>query len=193
MICAHVLFWGVIAARLVQRNTATELQSVVATNSVPSRWNFAALILVGITMGSFYPLLLVLVVEPRFVGPRLLPDLFVLRMAGLITVLVGIALIAWSYSVLKSFNLRPGIDRGHQLCMSGPYARIRHPVYLGIDFFFLGCFLLLPFPGFLLQTAVNFIAYDFRARVEEEVMKQAFGEVYLEYRQRTFRLIPLIY
>ncbi len=36
-------------------------------------------------------------------------------------------------------------------------------------------------------------AYLYRIRVEERMLIEALGDDYVEYRRRTYRLIPLIY
>ena len=66
-------------------------------------------------------------------------------------------------------------------------------MYLGILVFYVGSFLALPYLGFLFQTLANAIAYDIRARIEESVVKRAFGKHYHLYAEQTPRLIPWIY
>jgi protein-S-isoprenylcysteine O-methyltransferase Ste14 len=187
----HVLFWSVVGVRLAA--SARSSIGNTADRSIASRWSRVGLLLAGLSMGAFYPLFAIVWVCPSFAGPRLFPPSVARQLAGGGFAAAGIGLMAWSYSALRSFRLLAEIDSSHELCTHGPYAKLRHPVYLGIHLFYGGCFLLLPYAGFLLQAMANAWAYDFRARVEEDVMKRAFGETYRKYASRTDRLIPWIY
>lgn len=195
----HLLFWSVVGARLAAERLqwVTRLAHDASADAIarPARSGRAlsSMLFVAVTMCVFYVLLGMLLVRPRYVGPRLLPVSTWMQSGGLVLAIVGIALMGWSYSVLRSFRLLPVVDRGHQLCVSGPYRCVRHPVYLGVHIFYLGCFLLLPFPAFLVQAVMNVLAYDTRARIEEDVMERAFGGAYVRYARRTRRLLPGIY
>ena len=90
----------------------------------------------------------------------------------------------------KSWNVLYQAQREHRLAVSGPYARIRHPQYVG--------FVLIMF-GFLLQWPtiltvgmfpVLVIMYGYLARREEADMEAQFGKTYREYTARTPRFIP---
>ena len=151
------------------------------------------MLFVTLTMTAFYPLFVLAVLCATCMGSPLLPPAAGSRIAGIALASAGIVLMAWSYAVLHSFRLLAQLDCDHQMCTHGPYRFIRHPVYLGINLFYMGCFLLLPYPGFLLQAAANAVAYDLRARIEEEVMLRAFGDSYRRYLTQTYRLVPCLY
>ena len=59
-----------------------------------------------------------------------------LRIAGLLGMIAGCALIAASMRANRFFSavVRIQRDRGHRVISSGPYARIRHPGYAGMIF-----------------------------------------------------------
>jgi protein-S-isoprenylcysteine O-methyltransferase Ste14 len=201
ILVAHVVFWVVIAVRLGvshhNRRSADDSDadpsSVDVSGTVSSPWSVAILFLVSLTMGSYYVLLVLWWINPSAVGPRLVPLSLAFQIGGIGLVALGVVLMGWSYTVLHSFRLLAQIEPDHQLCTHGPYAWLRHPVYLGIDLFYLGSFLLLPHVGFLIQTLTNALAYDIRARIEEEVLQRAFGVQYHHYIERTYRLIPWLY
>jgi protein-S-isoprenylcysteine O-methyltransferase Ste14 len=56
------------------------------------------------------------------------------RMFGLITFLSGIAMFVYAMSVNRFFSsvVRIQNERGHHVIDSGPYARVRHPGYVGM-------------------------------------------------------------
>lgn len=80
---------------------------------------------------------------------------------------------------------------GHQLVRNGPYARVRHPIYLGMLLFLLGLTaalghwfqLLIAVPVFLVGTGI-------RTRIEEQLLEQRFGEEFRNYRASTPALFP---
>jgi protein-S-isoprenylcysteine O-methyltransferase Ste14 len=85
------------------------------------------------------------------------------------------------------------VEAGQRVISSGPYALVRHPMYLGFIVMFLFTPLALgsywALPVFLL-TPVFLV---FRIRNEEEVLARDLPG-YAEYRQKVrYRLIPLVW
>jgi protein-S-isoprenylcysteine O-methyltransferase Ste14 len=114
-----------------------------------------------------------------------------LRWAGVALGVTSVGLFVWTHVVLGRFwspylQLRPG----HRLMTTGPYARIRHPMYSGIVGWMAGLGLVaanwIPF-AFAALSALNFVL---RIRGEEKMMLQEFGDEYRQYMKRTGRLLP---
>ena len=63
-----------------------------------------------------------------FSQPRFELDYFWWRIAGVIAITLGVALIVWAKRHFKEGTL----------ITSGPYQHLRHPIYLGLIFIFLG-------------------------------------------------------
>jgi protein-S-isoprenylcysteine O-methyltransferase Ste14 len=80
---------------------------------------------------------------------------------------------------------------GHRLVTTGPFGRVRHPLYLAM-----GLLLLSPVAGlsswFGAATALPLFSYGtyLRARAEEEVLGKAFGPEYEGYRRRVPAFVP---
>ena len=77
-----------------------------------------------------------------------------------------------------------------RLATSGPYARVRHPQYLGFVLVLLGFLLQWPTLVTLLMFPVLVWMYVRLARREEEEARSQFGEAYSAYSARTPAWIP---
>jgi protein-S-isoprenylcysteine O-methyltransferase Ste14 len=112
---------------------------------------------------------------------------------GAFLLIAGGVLGAWAFSTLRSWRLRPAIDPGHELSTTGPYALVRHPNYLALDLVAVGSAVWAFTVPMVLAAVVVIVAGDLRARAEEQVLLQAFGDAYRDYARRVNRLLPGIY
>ena len=127
------------------------------------------------------------------------PTLAPLSAAGLagtaaVLVLMGgaIGLFATSSRELgRNWSLVARTRSDHQLVRTGPYARVRHPIYLGMLLFLLGLAvalghwvqLIVAVPLFLIGTSI-------RTRIEDGLLEQSFGDAFRKYQSSTPALIP---
>jgi protein-S-isoprenylcysteine O-methyltransferase Ste14 len=111
--------------------------------------------------------------------------------AGAILALTGALFSAWSKTVLgRHFSPQLGVQEGHRLITTGPYAVVRHPMYLGIIDFIIGTALYLNDVA-LFGAGLLFIAYlSAQSRVEERLFDDHFGAEWRAYRERTPRIFP---
>lgn len=165
----------------------------VATRRIESRQATAVLVAMSATSAVYYVGLVLWLIEPRWLGAPLAAPSAARQIAGLACALAGLGLMGWAYVVFRSWRWRAEVDPGHQLMTGGPFGLIRHPIYLSFAVFYLGSVLLLPYWVFLFHAVASFIAYDYRARTEEAVMLDAFGDTYRRYRDRTRRFLPGVY
>jgi protein-S-isoprenylcysteine O-methyltransferase Ste14 len=86
------------------------------------------------------------------------------------------------------------INSAHELKTNGLYKIIRHPSYLGLLLIMTGEAISM---ASLISFAVVFlpvcIAVIYRIHVEEQLLKEAFGEKYSIYKLNTKIIIPFIY
>lgn len=88
-------------------------------------------------------------------------------------------------------EVRVGV--GHELIQSGPYRRLRHPIYTGMLGMFVGTAIASSRYHALLGIALLIIAYLRKTRLEEEILSQTFGDTYREYRRTSWRLVPPVF
>ena len=117
------------------------------------------------------------------------------RVAGLLLFLAGVLLILWGrhtlgplWTVTTSKGVR--LHRGHRLIRQGPYAIVRHPMYLGYWLFVAGPLVMSRtwvLAGYLAVVIPRFLG---RARMEERALAEEFGRDWTDYARQVPMLIP---
>jgi protein-S-isoprenylcysteine O-methyltransferase Ste14 len=117
------------------------------------------------------------------------------ELTGLALMGLGIALRLWAMKTLGHlFTYRVTIQDGHRLVTSGPFRIVRHPSYAGELLTLAGVGIGLgSWLSLLLLVVPSLAAFSYRIRVEEKALTAHFGDAYETYRQRTRRLVPLVY
>ncbi|MFX1482795.1 MAG: isoprenylcysteine carboxylmethyltransferase family protein [Promethearchaeota archaeon] len=120
-----------------------------------------------------------------------LPLMPIIRWAGVIVGIICLPLIGWvQWTLGESFSKTLTIQKDHKLITTGPYSKIRHPMYSVHTFWFLSWFLVstnLLF-GISLILWIAYIAL--RIPLEEKMLIEKFGDEYKEYMKNTGRLFP---
>lgn len=78
----------------------------------------------------------------------------------------------------------------HRLATTGPYARLRHPQYLGFILIMFGFLLQWPTLVTLLMFPILVFMYARLALIEEREVRKQFGDEYVRYAEKTPRFIP---
>jgi protein-S-isoprenylcysteine O-methyltransferase Ste14 len=112
---------------------------------------------------------------------------------GALVIASGAALLAWALVVFRSWRLLARIEAGHQLCTTGPFRIVRHPIYLSLDLLAIGTVIWVPGPLVLVGAALVVLGGDLRARAEERLLAIVFGDEYRAYQQRVPRTLPGLY
>jgi protein-S-isoprenylcysteine O-methyltransferase Ste14 len=114
-------------------------------------------------------------------------------LAGAVLALTGAVLAAWAKAHLgRLFSTQLGVQKDHQLITNGPYAIVRHPIYLGVIDFLIGSALFWNDIALLGVAALFVVWFTAQLRVEERFFANHFGEEWEEYRSRTGALFPRI-
>ena len=117
-----------------------------------------------------------------------------LRWFGVIILFAGIALFGWShYHLGQSFYSLVASKEEQKLITSGPYRWVRHPIYTG----YIGTYIaggLVASNLVLTFVPVIFFSLMIINRIprEEALMREEFGQDYIDLEERTGRLLPKI-
>lgn len=115
------------------------------------------------------------------------------RMLGALIIAASGALMAWARMWFQSWRVRARLDTGHQLATGGPFAWIRNPIYMGLNLLALGSAVWVPNVFTWVGFALMVVGSDLRARTEARLLRDAFGDAYAAYAQRTARFVPGVY
>jgi protein-S-isoprenylcysteine O-methyltransferase Ste14 len=109
--------------------------------------------------------------------------------------LIGFAIAVWGVLIMKfgNFNVQPEVKATAKMITKGPYKVIRNPMYTGLLIFF-GIAVITNFTYlrllFFILLAISLILKIF---MEESFLEERFGKVYLDYKAKTYRLLPFLF
>jgi protein-S-isoprenylcysteine O-methyltransferase Ste14 len=116
-----------------------------------------------------------------------------LRWLGVVGATSSVLLVAWIHRTLgRQYSAELAIQKDHALVTSGPYARIRHPMYTALNMFSFSLALTTSNLLVLFFAVLIIVPFPWIARNEEKMLLEAFGEEYREYMRRTGRFFPRI-
>jgi protein-S-isoprenylcysteine O-methyltransferase Ste14 len=125
---------------------------------------------------------------------RFVPVSALIMAAGLGVEAMGLGVAIWARGHLgRNWSGRIAIKVGHELVRSGPYKRVRHPIYTGILAMYAGVALVTGEWLALIGLAMVVYAYWRKLRLEEAALRAAFGPGYEAYRLETWALVPWVF
>ncbi|MGH9920437.1 MAG: methyltransferase family protein [Nitrososphaerales archaeon] len=117
----------------------------------------------------------------------------VLQGIGMAVFFMGLALAIWARVCLGTNWGTPMSEKvDAELVMTGPYRRIRNPIYSGIILATIGTSIAVGV-FWLVAVVVMGSYFVYSCFVEERIMARLFPETYPQYKQSTKRLIPYIF
>jgi len=151
-----------------------------------NRWIFAPLIVLTLGMA---------VLPPYLDGRNLwTTDEAVTPYVGLaLFTLGGVLRIAPVFVLGRRFTGLVAIQEGHRLETGGLYRFIRHPSYAGLLLSMAGYVLVFRCWLGLLLVVATLAVLVARMDAEEALLEGGFGEEYVSYKRRTWRLVPWVY
>jgi protein-S-isoprenylcysteine O-methyltransferase Ste14 len=127
--------------------------------------------------------------------PAILPRGIGMELAGLVIILTGLALRAWTRTTsggMYSGYLRVKI--GQVLVTDGPYRFVRHPGYTG--FIIMGIGLCIGYSSLIGLAAIPALLLPglaYRVKVEDRILTEQFGDEFRAYAHKSNKMIPGIW
>lgn len=114
--------------------------------------------------------------------------------AGLAMEAAGLGIAVWARQHLgQNWSGRIEVKVEHELIRTGPYRKLRHPIYTGMLMMYLGTAVVSGTGHAALALALALLAYARKIRLEEANLNAAFGPEYAAYRKQSWSLIPGLY
>ena len=114
-----------------------------------------------------------------------------LRWAGFALGILSLIFWGWTQIHLDTqWSAQLQLKKGHHLVTTGPYAHIRHPLYLSMIGWSISVSLLTANWIFVAVSVLSIAGVLWRVPNEEQMMIEAFGDEYQAYMQRTGRFFP---
>lgn len=122
------------------------------------------------------------------------PPSLILVIIGAIVTLSSFAYRNWAIRTLGRFwSVHVEIRENHTLIDTGPFRRVRHPVYAAAIGELVGIVLILQaYYASLIILLIVVPSIVFRIRIEEKALIHKFGAQYIDYKNRAGALTPKI-
>ncbi len=126
-----------------------------------------------------------------FLATRFIPRTMAGAMLGVVLIWAGIGLAIWArYHLAEYWSARITIKEDHQLIRTGPYSRLRHPIYSGLILATIGSAVVIDEWRCVLGVCLVLAGYCFKAGKEEAMLTRQFGEAFREHQKHAGFLIP---
>jgi protein-S-isoprenylcysteine O-methyltransferase Ste14 len=113
------------------------------------------------------------------------------RWAGVLVGIICLPFLIWIHRTMGRFYLdRLELKDDHELITSGPFSRIRNPMYLVFCVFAFSMGLVTSYALNLLFSIAIIASLNLIVGHEEEMMLKRFGDEYRAYMERTGRFLP---
>jgi protein-S-isoprenylcysteine O-methyltransferase Ste14 len=130
-------------------------------------------------------------VEIGILARKVFPRTYALGVAGVALTWAGIALALWArWHLGQYWSARITIKEDHKLIRTGPYARLRHPIYSGLDLAAIGSALAIDRWRCVAGVCLIILGYRIKAKREEAMLTAQFGADFEEHCRHTGFLFP---
>ncbi|MGH9572611.1 MAG: methyltransferase family protein [Candidatus Acidiferrales bacterium] len=134
--------------------------------------------------------------DPGFgvLSHRFLPDDVRIASSGAVITALGVLVAIWArIHIGKYWSATVALKSDHQLIRTGPYARVRHPIYTGILLALAGTAVAIGCYAALVGLAIYLAVFWIKARKEETLLVGEFGPAFEEHRRSTGFFLPKLF
>lgn len=131
--------------------------------------------------------------DPRFgvLNRRFVRFHFWVFILGAVLTWAGVAFAIWArIHIGRYWSASVALKTGHELIRSGPYSRIRHPIYTGILLALAGTALAVGRYRGIVAFVIILISLIRKSKQEEALLAGQFGEAFEEHRRHTGFFLP---
>jgi protein-S-isoprenylcysteine O-methyltransferase Ste14 len=109
-------------------------------------------------------------------------------------VTLGLGFSIWArWHLGRNWSASITVKEGHELIRSGPYAWVRHPIYTGMLAGGVGTAIAMGELHAFIGLAIATAGFIRKLQIEEQWMREVFGEQYTKYAAEVSALIPYVY
>lgn len=127
----------------------------------------------------------------KMLDTRLFPETQVSLWVGVLVTALGVWISIWArVSLGANWSGMVTLKKDHELIRKGLYRWIRHPIYTGILVAFVGTELVRGHGRGVLGFVILWLSFYFKARREENFLRQEFGEGFEEHARHTGMFLP---
>jgi protein-S-isoprenylcysteine O-methyltransferase Ste14 len=126
-----------------------------------------------------------------WLGKRFVADTSSAALIGVSLTAAGVAFAIWArWHLGTNWSAVVSIREQHELIRTGPYRRVRHPIYTGMLLAMAGTALVRGEVRGLLAFAITLFAFYWKARKEEAWLTREFGEKFEAHTKQTGMFLP---
>ena len=93
----------------------------------------------------------------------------------------------------KQWRIQAGLYADHELVRTGPYAAVRHPIYLSLLGMLIATGLVMAWwPILIVAVGFGVLGTEIRVRAEDALLESRFGDTFRQYRDSVPAYIPFI-
>lgn len=179
-------FWGLWAVFFAYwMISALRIKKAKSAEGLGSRLSYA------LPVWTAYALLLTPSHYWGALAREMYPQHLAIVLTGLAMTGFGIGFAIWArYTLGANWSSKITIKVDHELIRTGPYARVRHPIYTGLLTALTGTALAIDQWRALVAVLLALYAFWLKASAEEKMLAQEFGERFTAHRQQTGFLLP---
>ena len=191
----RIAFWGLVGAVILMRVFFLARVRRAGGNVLPDREAVRregrGFFTLRLALFLFLLTLLVYGISPLHLGFLGIPLPAPVRWAGVGLGAVSVGFWTWTHLALGRFwSAQLQLQTDHHLVTTGPYARIRHPMYTAIMGWMIGAALVTANWALVAFAAAMIIFLAGRVPNEEQMLVEHFGDEYREYTKRSGRFLP---
>lgn len=184
-----LVFWPIYVWVFIPELRIIGRAPLITPNPAEDRGSLQV-VLVGFSVAIFAAFLLSFVIHQATLPGKRSVWFFI----GVLTLISGSLLRRHCFRVLGTFFTGAvTIQAGHRVIESGAYRWVRHPSYSAALLIILGIALSLGnWLSVVVSFVIAFLAYSYRAHVEEQALLSSLGAPYAQFMAARKRFIPFI-